>query len=245
MTAIAGLIRFDKAPIDRATLERMVNLLQPYGRDAQHTRFEPHAAFLRTLLRITPEDSLDHQPLWHAERRTLCLFDGRLDNREELAQALGIAPAELRLMADSAVALHACLRWDTECVDRLLGDFALAYWQPQARRLWLARDPLGTRPLYWHRNAAGFAFATLPKALFAIPGVRQHAASSAGLSACRRRRAGKTVHPVSRHPGRANRGALLCGQALTLHRPEEVARVLFDHLGGLLVRPGTAIRPCS
>ena len=173
MTAIAGLIRFDNAPIDRAILERMVNLLQPYGRDAQHTRCEPRAAFLRTLLRITPEDRLDHQPLWHAESRTLCLFDGRLDNREELAQALGIAPAELHLMADSAVALHACLRWDAECVDRLLGDFALACWQPQARRLWLARDPLGTRPLYWHRNADGFAFATMPKALFAIPGVEK------------------------------------------------------------------------
>jgi asparagine synthase (glutamine-hydrolysing) len=173
MTAIAGLIRFDKAPIDRATLERMVNLLQPYGRDAQHTRFEPHAAFLRTLLRITPEDSLDRQPLWHAESQTLCLFDGRLDNREELAQALGIAPAELRLMADSAVALHACLRWDAECVDRLLGDFALACWQPRVRRLWLARDPLGTRPLYWHQKAEYFAFATMPKALFAIPGVEK------------------------------------------------------------------------
>ena len=173
MTAIAGLIRFDNAPIDRTILDRMVDLLQPYGRDAQHTYFDPHAAFLRTLLRITPEDSLDRQPLWHAESRTMCLFDGRLDYREELAHDLGITPADLRLMADSEVALHASLRWDVECVDRLLGDFALACWQPQVRRLWLARDPLGTRPLYWHRKDDYFAFATLPKALFAIPGVEK------------------------------------------------------------------------
>lgn len=171
MTAIAGLIRFDHAPVDHAILERMVNLLEPYGRDAQHTHFESGAAFLRTLLRITPEDRLDRQPLVHAENQTLILFDGRLDNREELAGDLGIPGEELRLLADSAVAQRACLRWDTAAVERLLGDFALACWQPRARRLWLARDPLGTRPLYWHQKPDLFAFATLPKALFAIPGV--------------------------------------------------------------------------
>jgi hypothetical protein len=95
MTAIAGLIRFDDAPVDRATLERMVNLLQPYGRDAQHIRFEPHAAFLRTLLRITPEDSLDHQFQRLGESQTLDLFDGRLDNREGSAGVRVIAPAAL------------------------------------------------------------------------------------------------------------------------------------------------------
>jgi len=173
MTAIAGLIRFDASPLDPAILERMRNLLRPYGRDAQNIHLEPGAGFLRTLLRITPEDSLDRQPLVHAESQTLVLFDGRLDNREELAQALAIAPPELRLMADGALAMRACLRWDADAVDRLLGDFALACWRRPARRLWLARDPLGTRPLYWHRTADFFAFATLSKALFAIPGVEK------------------------------------------------------------------------
>jgi asparagine synthase (glutamine-hydrolysing) len=173
MTAIAGLIRFDNAPIDRPTIERMTQLLTPYGRDAQHTRIEPQAAFLRTLLRITPEDSLDQQPLYHAESQTVVLFDGRLDNREELAKALDIHTEVLRQMADSEVALHACLRWDTEAVDKLLGDFALGCWQPRQKRLLLARDALGTRPLYWHQTSAYFAFATLPKALFAIPGVEK------------------------------------------------------------------------
>lgn len=173
MTAIAGLIRFDDAPIDRPTIERMTQLLTPYGRDVQHTRCEPRAALLRTLLRITPEDRLDQQPLYHAESQTVVLFDGRLDNRAELAKALDLQPEALRQMADSEVALHACLRWDTDAADKLLGDFALACWNPQRRRLWLARDPLGTRPLYWHQTSAYFAFATLPKALFAIPGVEK------------------------------------------------------------------------
>jgi asparagine synthase (glutamine-hydrolysing) len=173
MTAIAGIIRLDQNPVDRDTVDRMVNQLKIYGRDAQHTHFEQGAAFLRTLLRITPEDSLDRQPLVHPPTRTLLLFDGRLDNREELAEALGISKPDLKLMSDSDVALQACLKWDTETVDRLLGDFALACWNPRQRRLWLARDALGTRPLYWHKSSGFFAFATMPKGLFAIPGIQR------------------------------------------------------------------------
>lgn len=171
MSAIAGIIRFDGQSVDRATLERMQALLTPYGKDSQKHVHHGSRAFLRTLLRTTPEDRLDHQPLVHAESGTTLLFDGRIDNRDELAQALGLSTAESALMADSALVLRACLRWDTSTVERLLGDFALACWQAPRHRLWLARDPLGYRPLYWHKQAEFFAFATMPKGLFAIPGI--------------------------------------------------------------------------
>ena len=171
MTAIAGIIRLDGAQVDRATIERMQNQLTPYGRDAQHIWQHQGVGLLRTMLRITPEDSLDQQPLHHTASQTVLLFDGRLDNREELSRELGITAQEVALMADSDLALQACLRWDTAAVDHLLGDFGLACWQPQRKRLWLARDPLGHRPLFWHRQPKFFAFATMPKALFAVPGV--------------------------------------------------------------------------
>lgn len=171
MSAIAGIIQCDGRPVDRATLERMQMVLTPYGRDVQNHVHQGSAAFLRTLLRTTPEDRLDRQPLVHGESGTTLLFDGRIDNRDELAQALGLSAADTALMADSALVLRACLRWDTGAVERLLGDFALACWQGRQKRLWLARDPLGYRPLYWHQQPGFFAFATMPKALFAIPGI--------------------------------------------------------------------------
>lgn len=171
MSAIAGLLQLDGAPVQRATLQRMQSLLTPYGRDAQQSWQQDNAGFVHTLLRITPEDALERQPLWHAPSQTLLLFDGRLDNRDELARALELEAGQAAQMADSALVLHACLRWDLDCLPRLLGDFALACWRPQQRRLWLARDPMGRRPLFWHQQASLFAFATLPKALFAIPGV--------------------------------------------------------------------------
>ncbi len=169
MSAIAGILHPDGKPVDRASLERMQSLLTPYGRDAQNHWQAGSVALMRALLRITPEDSLDHQPMLASG--LVVVFDGRLDNREELAGKLGIEAAELRLLADSELALRACSRWDEAAPEHLLGDYALACWHTGERRLWLARDPLGHRPLFWHQRPGLFAFASMPKALFAIPGV--------------------------------------------------------------------------
>ncbi|MCS0606797.1 asparagine synthase-related protein [Massilia solisilvae] len=149
----------------------MQEMLTPYGRDAQAARIVGNAGLLRTLLLITPEDRHDAQPLLDGANQCALLFDGRLDNREELAAALGLTAADIASMADSQLALLACLRWDTAALPRMLGDFAIAMWQPARARLWLARSPLGRRPLFWHRQDGFFAFATMPKALLAIPGV--------------------------------------------------------------------------
>jgi asparagine synthase (glutamine-hydrolysing) len=171
MSAIAGIIQFDGRSVDRATLERMQTLLTPYGKDTQNRWHQGTVAMLRTLLRTTPEDSFDRQPLVHAPSDITLVFDGRIDNRDELAEALGLTTADINLMADSDLVLLACLKWDTQVVDHLLGDFALACWQASRHRLWLARDPLGVRPLFWHQQPGFFAFASMPKALFAVPGI--------------------------------------------------------------------------
>ena len=171
MTAIAGIIQLDERSVDRAAVERMVALLKPHGRDAQNHIVLPSGALLRTLCRTLPEDSMDRQPLHDPPSGWYALFDGRLDNRDEVALALGVPPGEARFMADSALVLRACIAWGTDTPARLLGDFAIACWHPRQRRLWLARDPMGFRSLYWHRQPGLFAFATMPKALFAIPGV--------------------------------------------------------------------------
>lgn len=171
MSAIGGIIQFDGTAVDRAAAERMQAALAIYGRDAQHHRHLPAASLVRTLLRTTPEDYLDAQPLVDTAEDIALVFDGRIDNREELAEALGIGDDALARMADSDLVLRACREWDDDTPRRLLGDFALACWRPGRRTLWLARDPLGMRPLFWHEQPGRFAFATMPKGLFALPGV--------------------------------------------------------------------------
>ena len=171
MTAIAGIVRHDQGMVDRGTLERMLNVLAPYGLDAQHCRAMGGAGFVRTLLRSTPEDALDHQPCVDANSGWTLVFDGRIDNRNELAAALDIDSARLQDMADAELVLHAWSRWERASLPRLLGDFAISAWHARSRRLMLSRDYLGTRPLFWYQGDGFHAFASLPKALFAIPGV--------------------------------------------------------------------------
>jgi len=171
MSAIGGIIHLEGKPVDRATMDRMLSALTPYGQDAQNQIHLGQSAFLRTLLRTTPEDSLDQQPLHHRESNSVLMFDGRIDNRKELAEALRIKASELKLMPDSALVLRALLKWDTNALVKLRGDFALAFWGVSKQRLLLARDPLGFRPLFWVRKPWGLAFATMPKGLFCIPGI--------------------------------------------------------------------------
>ena len=172
MSAIAGLIHLDTSAVDRSTLQRMQTLLTPYGRDAQHSWHQQNAGLSRTLLRTTPEDSLDQQPIWRSADKLAIVFDGRIDNRDELCEKLEITPAQASLMADSELVYRACTHWSTEAPQHLLGDFALACWEPSRQRLWITRDPLGMRPLYWHQQEGSLlAFASMPKALFAIPGL--------------------------------------------------------------------------
>lgn len=74
-------------------------------------------------------------------------------------------------MADSELMAQACQRWDTMALESVEGGYALACWQPQRRRLWLARDVMGGQPLFWHRPSRFLTFASWPKALFCVPGV--------------------------------------------------------------------------
>jgi asparagine synthase (glutamine-hydrolysing) len=95
--------------------------------------------------------------------------DVRLDNRDELAHALGLPSRELASLSDRTLLLEAWLRWREDCLDRLSGAFAFACWDPQTRRLFLARDHSGERPLFFSRQAGFFAFASMPKGLRGLP----------------------------------------------------------------------------
>ncbi|AEB57437.1 asparagine synthase [Ectopseudomonas mendocina NK-01] len=169
MSAIAGIVRFDGQALDRSVLQRMSSILAPYGRDAQGTWHGAGVGLVRTLLRTTPEDRYDRQPVASADCQVV--FAGRLDNRDELIAQLALDKRLGSQMADSELMAHACQRWDTLALERVEGSYALACWQPQRRRLWLARDVMGGQPLFWHRQSGFLAFASWPKALFCVPGV--------------------------------------------------------------------------
>ncbi len=150
---------------------RMLAAQAMYARDGTASWNGGAIALGRGLFRTVPEDIHDSQPIESANRHEVLVADLRLDNRDELALALGLPPHRAQSMADADILMAAWTRWGEDCLGRLVGDYAFALWDGARRRLVLARDPLGMRPLHYHRGASFFAFASMPKGLHALPDI--------------------------------------------------------------------------
>lgn len=169
MTALAGLWRFDGWPGAADGCARMLAAQTLYGPHDGAQWTDGGVALGRRLMRVLPEDGFDHQPLIGGDGRYILIADVRLDNRDELTEALRIPAPRARSLCDAAILLATIERWDESCFERLVGDYAFALWDASRRRLLLARDPLGQRPLHYHRGNKFFAFASMPKGLHALP----------------------------------------------------------------------------
>ena len=168
MSAIAGLMSFGGQPIDRENVERMIAALRPYGPDRSKVVIDATAGLGHALMRMTPEDVADAQPL-RGTSGALLVADLRLDNRKEMIGRLGIRGEEAATWPDARIVLAAWERWQDRLWADLRGPFAVAIWDPARRVLTLARDHLGLNAVMYHRSLRAFAFATMPRGLFALP----------------------------------------------------------------------------
>ena len=169
MTALAGYWGFGGMVDSAARCARMLQAQRVYGQDQPAMWSEGPMAVGRRLASLVPEDRFDRGPVIGAEGSSVLVADARLDNRQELCDELGIAAAESMRLADSSILMKALERWEEDAVERLVGDFALAWWNRRRQRLVLARDFLGQRPLHYHSANGFFAFASMPKGLHALP----------------------------------------------------------------------------
>ncbi|MGA9581313.1 MAG: asparagine synthase-related protein [Allosphingosinicella sp.] len=171
MTALAGFWHFDGKPASAECCRRMLSAQRIYGPDDTGLWDDGDVALGRCLFRTLPEDRFDRRPQLGGGGRFALVADLRLDNRDELARALGIEGSEAGTLCDAALLMRAWERWESASFDRLVGDYAFALWDGRERRLFLARDALGNRPLHYHRGDGVFAFASMPKGLHALPSV--------------------------------------------------------------------------
>jgi asparagine synthase (glutamine-hydrolysing) len=167
MTALAGFWSLDGRFDPPARCGSMIEAQARYGTRRSAGSLADLAVAVR-LHPLLPEDRLDAQPLIGGDGRFALVADLRLDNRTELASALALEPAEAARLSDSSLLLRALERWGEAAPDRLLGDFAFAFYDARERRLLLARDPLGQRPLFWHRGKGFAAFSSMPCGLHAL-----------------------------------------------------------------------------
>lgn len=171
MTALAGLWRFGDDPGPAAEGEALCRSMLAaqavYGPDGRAVRDAGEIALGRNLFNLLPEDAVDRQPVEDGDR--LLVADLRLDNRDALCAALGVAADAAMRLADSDLLMKAWTRWGEAVFDQLVGDYAFALWDGGTRRLILARDPFGGRPLVWSRGEGFVAFASMPSGLHALP----------------------------------------------------------------------------
>jgi asparagine synthase (glutamine-hydrolysing) len=123
-------------------------------------------------LSIVDLSPLGHNPMSGDDGRLWITFNGEIYNFRELRQELEGAGHRFRSQTDTEVLLAAYSRWDLDCVARLVGMFAFAIWDEPRRRLWVVRDRLGKKPLYYSDSHGTLRFASELKAIVADTGER-------------------------------------------------------------------------
>lgn len=168
MSGIAAIFHRDGRPVDRQHLQRIAQSLTIYGPEKQIVQADQNVAFVYTHFTNTPEARGAYQPLKSQSGRYTFLFDGRIDNREDLARDLNISATQLRMMSDAALALASWEKSGMSALNCWVGEFAAIIWNDQTREFTLLRDQFGRRPLHYHLTDDRLVIASMPKGIHAL-----------------------------------------------------------------------------
>src|SRR5580692_8775923 len=139
----------------------MAAALSFYGPDGHGQWCGESVGLGHLMLHVTPESLEERQPAsLRAAPHLIITADARIDNRDELFDALGVPLAGRGQTPDSSLILLAFERWGEDCTKKLLGDFAFAIWNLRDRTLFCARDPFGCKPFFYYHGDGRFIFAS-------------------------------------------------------------------------------------
>ena len=169
MCGIAGLIQLNGDAVSPAVLQRMTDAIAHRGPDGEGHWIEGPVGFGHRRLAIIDLSPGGHQPMISADHRYVISYNGEIYNYRELRAELQAAGYWFHSQSDTEVLLHALAHWGSEVLTRLNGMFALALWDRKERRLLLARDRYGVKPLYVAQQGNRILFASEQKAILAHP----------------------------------------------------------------------------
>lgn len=162
MSAFGGIFNFgnDPRPVDKCLLADLGIHLDSYGPDGGSELAASNVGMSYRAFHTTRESHFENQPLRTSQGHML-VWNGRLDNREGLLRQLRDQfPAGPAGITDLEIVMAAYLKWGDECFVRLLGDFCLTLWDDRLKKVYLVRDVVGTRTLYFHADGNRVCWST-------------------------------------------------------------------------------------
>ncbi len=167
MCGIAGFTRLGRIG-NRGTARRLTEALFHRGPDQQGI-FEGSEAFLCAVRLKIIDLSGGDQPFVSDDGGTAIAFNGEIYNHHEIRRDLEAAGHRFHSQCDTETVLHAFMQWDTACFSRMRGMFAVALWTESSKRLVLARDRMGIKPLYYYGRGEDVYFGSELKAILEHP----------------------------------------------------------------------------
>ena len=175
MCGIAGLVNLDAARVPRADLiaaaDSMTRTLVHRGPDDSDVwgAADGTVALGHRRLSIIDLSPLGRNPMFWDDGRLAITYNGEIYNFRELRAELEAQGVRFRSQTDTEMVLAAYDRWGVDCVQRFAGMFAFAVWDRARQRLWLVRDRVGKKPIYYSERAGLLWFASELKALVESP----------------------------------------------------------------------------
>lgn len=173
MCGIAGWVDWGRDLARQSpVLEAMGRTLANRGPDAEGFWYSRHAAFAhRRLIVVDPEGGAQPMIRQRGERQYVLVYNGELYNTEDLRVELKALGYRFGGHSDTEVLLFSYIQWGEDCVDRLNGIFAFAVWDETGQKLFMARDRLGVKPLFYTVRRDCLIFGSELKALLAHPDI--------------------------------------------------------------------------
>src|SRR5579863_433026 len=172
MCGIAGVLKFgESAPVEDDILRRMCAAMAHRGPDDQGTYTERGAGLGIRRLSII-DLATGHQPITNEDGTLWIVFNGEIYNHAALREHLIARGHRFRSHCDTETILHLYEERGRECVRELRGMFAFAIWDSRKRCLFIARDRLGIKPLYYRLTQGLFLFGSEIKVILAHPDVQ-------------------------------------------------------------------------
>jgi len=169
MCGIAGFLNLDQAPASASILKGMTDIIAHRGPDDEGQWVEDYMALGHRRLAIIDPTATGHQPMTTADERYVISFNGAIYNFRELRTELQSKGYQFKSQSDTEVLLYALAEWGDRALSRLNGMFAFVLWDRKTKRLMLARDRYGVKPLYYCMVGSTFLFASESKAFLQHP----------------------------------------------------------------------------